>query len=230
MSSQILTKEMTKSLDTGPSFQRRKDFLGLSAQDEQALQRLHAALGEGAPGFVDGFYQHLLSFEEMRALIPDDDALARLKQQQLRYFHSLTMGRYDEAYGQDRQRVGLVHARIGLPPHWYLSAYSHYLTELLPRLASGPHAEDGAATLEALIKVVFLDIGLAIDSYIDQRDTLIAELRDYGAAFAHLPYGTLVVTAELDVVFANQAFARMTGFVPQVLHGCRLDTLMDVDS
>lgn len=210
------------------SFQRRKDFLGLTVQDEQVLQHLHEAFGEGAPGFVDSFYRHLLSFEEMRVLIPDDAALERLKAQQIRYFHSLTAGRYGEAYGNDRRRVGLAHARIGLPPSWYLSAYSHYLTELLPQLPLGQGVEDRAAALQALIKVVFLDIGLAIDSYIELRDTLIAELRDYGSAFAHLPYGTLVVTETLEVVFANQAFACLTGCTLEALQGRRLDTLMDV--
>ena len=63
--------------ETAQSFQRRKEFLSLNAQDEKALQNLHDALDGEAHGFVDGFYHHLLSFPEMRALIPDDAALAQ---------------------------------------------------------------------------------------------------------------------------------------------------------
>ncbi len=211
------------------SFQHRKEFLNLTAKDERILQGLHAALGEGAPGFVEGFYRHLLSFEEMRALIPDDDSLARLQRLQTRYFHTLTAGRYDEAYGLERQRVGLTHARVGLPPGWYLGAYSQYLTQLLPVVARlGLPADDWVAALQALVKVVFLDMGLAIDTYIALRDEMISELRDYGAAFARLPYGTVVATADLDVVFANEAFAHLAGCAPEALVGHPLGALMDV--
>lgn len=166
--------------ETAQSFQRRKEFLSLNAQDEKALQNLHDALDGEAHGFVDGFYHHLLSFPEMRALIPDDAALARLKGLHIRYFRSLTAGVYDDAYGEGRQHVGLAHAHIGLSPGWYLGGYSHYLIELLPRLARLPglRGADPAAVTQALIKVVFLDVGLTIDSYIAQRDGLIADLRE----------------------------------------------------
>lgn len=212
------------------SFERRKDFLGLTEQDERALQSLHTAFGEGAPGFVDGFYRHLLSFPEMRVLIPDEAALQRLKSLQIQYFSALTAGTYDDAYGEDRERVGLAHARIGLPPGWYLGAYSHYLTELLPKLSQMPDLgeERRTETLQALIKVVFLDMGLAIDSYITLRDSLIAGLRDYGAVFAHLPYATVVITTELEAVFANQAFAHLVGCKPDSISGRQLSTLMEL--
>ena len=83
-------------------------------------------------------------------------------------------------------------------------------------------------TFQALIKVVFLDVGLAIDSYIAHRDDLIADLRDYGAAFANLPYGTMVATSDLKVVFANRAFENLFGFAPSSLRGCPLSNVMDV--
>lgn len=102
------------------------------------MRNLDDALGDQAYGFVEGFYRHLLSFPEMRALLPDDEALDRLKALQMRYFLRLTAGTYDEAYGDERQHVGLAHARIGLSPGWYLGAYSHYLTELLPRITRLP--------------------------------------------------------------------------------------------
>lgn len=166
--------------DSHQNFQRRKDFLSITSSDEHAIQALNGALGKEAPGFVDGFYRHLLSFPEMQALIPDAAALHRLKQLHISYFRSLTVGIYDKDYGEDRQHVGLAHARIGLSPGWYVGGYSHYLTELLPRLDHLPGLDRTAtaAAMRALIKVVFLDIGLTIDSYIAQRDGLIADLRE----------------------------------------------------
>lgn len=214
-------------------FQRRKDFLSLTAEDERALRRLQGLLGDEAPGFVEAFYDHLMSFSETRALIPDEATLSRLKKLQSGYFKSLVAGVYDRTYLEDRLRVGLVHAKVGLSPGWYLGAYSHYLTDLLPRIAhgiAGVPADELLATFQALVKVVFLDVGLAIDSYIAHRDELIADLRDYGAAFANLPYGTMVATADLKVVFANRAFEKLFGFAPNSLRGCPLSNVMDVDN
>lgn len=202
-----------------PSFSMRKHFLRLDADDERALVRLHRALEDGLPALVDGFYRHLVEYPPLRALFPDAQVLQRLKRAQLTYLKRLTAGNYDESYGLDRERVGLAHARIGLPPGWYLGAYSYYLCALLPQVVELPalSSQERQAALRALTKVVFLDMGIAIDTYIDLRDQLITELRDYGAAFTHLPYGTLVVTAEMEVVFANHAFAQLLG--------CRMEQL-----
>mgnify|MGYP006202261207 CR=1 FL=1 len=53
-------------------------------------------------------------------------------------------------------------------------------------------------------------------------------LRDYGAAFANLPYGTMVATSDLKVVFANRAFEKLFSFAPNSLRGCPLANVMDV--
>lgn len=101
-------------------FQRRKDFLSLTPEDERTLRGLHSLLGDQTPGFVESFYDHLLSFGETRALIPDESTLSRLKKAQSTYFKALVAGVYDRPYLEDRLRVGLVHAKVGLSPGWYL--------------------------------------------------------------------------------------------------------------
>ena len=124
-------------MELNRDFQRRKDFLSLTPEDERTLPGLHSLLGDQPPGFVESFYDLLLSFGERRALIPDESTLNRLKKAQSTYFKALVAGVYDRPYLEDRLRVGLVHAKVGLSPGWYLGAYSHYLTELLPRVAKG---------------------------------------------------------------------------------------------
>ena len=224
-------KPKGQPLKISQDFQKRKAFLLLDQEDERALLRLYEVLGDGLPGFVDAFYRHLMSFDEMRRLLPTEQALERLKRLQVDYFQRLIAGSYDDAYGRDRERVGRAHARIGLPPGWYLGAYSHYLCELVPRVTQlgGLSAREQEAALRALVKVIFLDMGLAIDTYIALRDELIAELRDYGAAFAHLPYATLVLTADLQVVFANPAFGKLVNCRPEFLAGTVLGDCLELD-
>src|SRR5690606_6792709 len=86
----------------------------------------------------------------------------RLKHSQAEYYRRLWQGQLDEAYVLERLRIGWVHQHYGVDLKWYLGAYRLYLHELLGELLGDTPA---AACLDSLIKVVFFDIGLALDSY-----------------------------------------------------------------
>lgn len=150
--------------------QRRLQFLEFSTRDEALLAALHDEFARrGERGFfVEEFYGHLLAFDPTRALLAEDATLARLKRTQGAYFERLTAGDYDFDYLLDRLRIGVVHERIGLTPQWYIGAYSKYLT-LLARRVRDYYRDDPEKTLDtlaALLKIVFYDVGLAIDAYI----------------------------------------------------------------
>ena len=117
---------------------------------------------------VAGFYQHLLRFPELAALLhAEPERLERLKQMQRAYFLDLTEGRFDDQYFETRLRVGDAHQRVGLRPPWYLGAFAVYLRlairALVTELGEG---ERLLPAIEALVKVVFLDMSLAMNTYI----------------------------------------------------------------
>jgi len=146
---------------------RRKAFLEFDEIDVNLLTALHARLQDVSRRFVDDFYTHLTKFEETRRFIPDAPSIERLKRTQAAYFDSLTAGDYGPEYIFHRLRVGVVHQHIGLEPKWYIGAYSKYLAGLLPELGQqlGKDHEAFIATCQALIKIVLLDMGLALDTY-----------------------------------------------------------------
>jgi signal transduction histidine kinase len=93
--------------------------------------------------------------------------LERLKAMQRAYFLELTEGRLDDEYFETRLRVGDVHQRVGLRPAWYLGAFALYLRLALRALvAETDEGERLLPAIEALIKVVFLDTSLAMNTYI----------------------------------------------------------------
>ena len=149
-------------------WQVRKDYLSLTEEDETALKQLVPMMTQHAEGLVEAFYRHLLQFPETRKLLSDELIATRLKEAQKRYLLSLVTGPYDEAYRADRLKIGEVHNRIGLTPQWYLGAYALYLNLLHPLIFK--EFQDRPAQCQflriALTKVVFLDIGLAIEAYI----------------------------------------------------------------
>lgn len=146
----------------------RKDYLLLTAEDEQALTSLQPLMARHVEELVEAFYGHLLQFADTRKLLSDELIATRLKDAQKRYLMSLVGGSYDERYRDDRLRIGQVHDRIGLTPQWYLGAYALYLNLLQPLLFREfrSHPDQFNFFRMALTKVVFLDIQLAIEAYL----------------------------------------------------------------
>lgn len=211
---------------------RRKAFLEFTDDDVARLRTLHEALRTLAPDFANAFYTHLLAFEETRALLPDAQTLERLKRTQAAYFDSLTAGDYGPDYILHRLRVSVVHQRVGLAPEWYLGAYSKYLAGLLPELWQrlGKNPEAFVATCQALIKIVLLDMGLAIDTYIQADRQTILALKEYAdIVFASIPDGLLVLSPDLTVLSANRAFLERFELTENAVRGRYLMEVLAAD-
>ena len=46
----------------------------------------------------------------------------------------ITDGVFDDAYFEDRLRIGKTHERVGLSPRWYLLGYNIYFKLFVPRI------------------------------------------------------------------------------------------------
>lgn len=158
----------------------RKEFLELRQDDVERLTNIRELAAAYADPVIQGFYKHLLAFEQGRAFFKDPDVLERVKQLQVEYFLDLTGGEYDLDYVKNRLGIGTVHERIGLPFKLYLGMYSWYLRAVAVRLFQAfPKDPDKAlAVLLSLTKLVFLDLGLAMDTYLFQREQTIRKQQE----------------------------------------------------
>ncbi|HTN51607.1 MAG TPA: protoglobin domain-containing protein [Anaeromyxobacter sp.] len=159
---------------------RRKAFLELRDEDVEALKGLREIARKYVDPVVEDLYRHFLSFEETRAFFRDPAALERVKRLQKDYFLRLTEGDYGSDYVSNRLRIGTVHERIELAPKWYLGAYSFYLRAMALRLLEA-YRQDPERALRSflpLMKLVFLDIGLAVDTYIHAREITLRKQQE----------------------------------------------------
>jgi PAS domain S-box-containing protein len=159
----------------------RKQWLNLHAEDEQLIKmELDALLRDHVDDLMDKMYAHFLSFEETRSFFPNQTILLRAKNAQGEYFRRLTQGDYSSDYVRERVRVGSTHHRIELDPKWYLGAYNHAFGLMLPRITehfiSDPEKLNKA--ISALQKIMFFDMGLAIESYIGTKEFYLRKHRD----------------------------------------------------
>lgn len=146
---------------------QRQAFLDLTDTDAANVRDLRFAFQEQTRTFAERFYEHLLRHPQTAALLQDPRQLEHLKTLQTDYFAQLLDGVFDAAYFEGRLRVGLAHQQVGLEPVWYLGAYNQYIQLTFPVFARafGNNLEKVLPLLLSLVKVIFLDIGLALGTY-----------------------------------------------------------------
>jgi diguanylate cyclase (GGDEF)-like protein/PAS domain S-box-containing protein len=197
----------------------RQAFLEFTETDVALLKELHGQLALQQDVFSESFYAHLQRFPEMLPLLGDSAKLERLKRTQAKYFNQLTEGCYDRQYIENRLHVGLIHQRVGLTPKWYMSAYCKYLSDTLPVILQqsndAPDQDEAArnkrlASYRALLKIIFFDMGLALDTYFHSEHQALAMARGYtDQIVANMPLGFVVLDSEHKIRLANHAVLRM---------------------
>lgn len=169
---------MGQSRTPAEDWRQRLAFLGLGDEDLTHLERLRPLIEDQADGLVSAFYRHLLSFEPARALLRDPEVKERLLEKQREYLLSLSGPKLDEDYELERRLIGGAHMRVGVEPRWYLGAYAHYASLLIPliREAFKPEPAKAEATTVSLIKLLLLDAQLAMETYIERREEQLEHL------------------------------------------------------
>lgn len=185
----------------------RKDFLEFGDEDVEALVAVHEMAQTYADPVIEDFYQHLLSFPQGRSFFQDPAVLSRVKQAQRNYFLDLTRGEYGPEYVRNRLRIGAVHQRIGLPFQIYLGMYNWYLRTVANHFfeANSKNPAQALKLLLSLTKLVFFDIGLAMEVYLRTIEEQQEAIKELSTPVLQLREGLLI----LPIVGAlNSARAR----------------------
>lgn len=161
----------------------RKLWLKISGEDEKVIEtQIDKFMRGRVDTLMDLMYEHFLSFEKTRRFFPNEEVLKRAKSAQAKYFERLTQGDYGQDYVKERLRVGSTHHRIDLDPKWYLGAYNSALLFIIPQILKAhldeAKREQVMTPLSALLKIIFFDMGLAIESYIIAKEQAIRQQRD----------------------------------------------------
>ncbi|MCA1805280.1 MAG: diguanylate cyclase [Xanthomonadaceae bacterium] len=143
------------------------ELLGLSECPEDSAGLLHGrVLGGGvAEQVVAAFFERLLDHEPARRLLSSFD-VERLRHTQLDYLNSFGVDYASEAYFEQRLRVGIAHARVGVPLSLYLTAYSLLQSLILERVSRTELTpEQGRGVAAFVLRITALDIALATEVY-----------------------------------------------------------------
>ncbi|HYD67832.1 globin-coupled sensor protein [Azospirillum sp.] len=158
-------------------------FLGIDAETRRLLPELSTVVDGCIDTALTDFYAHVARFPGVNALFRDPSRQRHAQEMQKAHWRRLFAGRLDEDYARSVHRIGDAHARIGLAPHWYMSAYGLTLARLLAaiekhcrrRFASAAGCERMTAMMSAAVRLSVLDMNLSVDAYLQRMEERHAE-------------------------------------------------------
>jgi signal transduction histidine kinase len=165
------TQRRLRSVPNAATPAERADYFQYGPEQRALLAALRPTFEKHAEGLVADFYRHLLSFPATRDVLRDPAVTKRLLAVQREYLISLAGPDIDAAYVARRHKIGEVHARLGIEPSWVLGAYNLYLSLLLPVIIDAVRdPEPLRGSLQALQRLLALDVSLVVDSYVERHE------------------------------------------------------------
>lgn len=142
----------------------RLQWLQLDAADQAiALQLQEEVIQPHATEIIEDFYSWLLTLDEARKILADDELIAQLRMSQRQYLLSLGIDFAKPDYFETRLRVGQAHVWVGLSLGLYQSAY-RYLGQLIVERIDLQHG-NAVQLIKFMHKIIALDMSLAIETY-----------------------------------------------------------------
>jgi methyl-accepting chemotaxis protein len=156
----------------------RLAFLDVNADECAIVAKFLPIMSVKMPEILGGFYDQMRRYPAMAGLFDGDAGMARAGSLQQKHWERLFLGKFDDEYFSSVRRIGAVHSRIGLEPRWYIGGYAYTTARLFETAVEttirgwGTSASKGELNrlLSAVIKVILLDIDLAISSYLEEND------------------------------------------------------------
>jgi rsbT co-antagonist protein RsbR len=149
---------------TASEIDARKGYVGLTAEDAQALQRARSAVQGAVDPLVDGFFGYLAKLPEARGLITSPELLAAARRHKRDHVLAIVGGDYGATYVEQRVALAQIYSRAGLEIAVFLGAFNHLIAAMEPLVGAGD---------ASLNKIACFDVGLIVDVLVHQRERVI---------------------------------------------------------
>ncbi len=159
--------------------EERLRFLSIDDKTIQQIRQAKDILEPAMDEVLDNLYSHILDEPELQPLFADKSEIDKAQAAQKQHWiESLFIGKYDNAFYERTSRIGRVHARIGLTPNWYIGGYNRMLCEFIDLIYKhyAYKAEEAIPIIQAISKIIYLDMDLVINCYLDAKDESIRRM------------------------------------------------------
>jgi methyl-accepting chemotaxis protein len=208
-----------------PDVSKRLSFMDLGQAERGEISALGDLLARELPKALDKFYTKIKSTPETASFFSSDSHVSGAKKAQLGHWSNIARGDFSEDYAGKVRKIGMVHARIGLEPQWYIGGYALLLDHLIkaaieenfPKgriFSKRPvEADELGGMLGSLAKAVLLDMDLAISVYIDQKEQAVQ--RSQQQALDEATAVSTVFSKAISAMASKQLDYRITDDLPE---------------
>ena len=138
--------------------------------DEENLKTLKPFAEKYQGQFIEELYSYLANFKDMNTYLPNEKIQATHKEKLRNWFLSLFSGKYDSAYLRKLYKIGEIHVKIGLPPH-YVSSTMNFVRRFFHenvRQEMGP-TQEGDTLLKSVNKILDLNLDVMTSAYREEE-------------------------------------------------------------
>ncbi|MDE8650318.1 methyl-accepting chemotaxis protein [Novosphingobium album (ex Liu et al. 2023)] len=186
----------------GPARERHASIAPLAGEHYRHFPRLRRAIEKHAPAALRALYARIEATPALRQLLPTREMRDRARSAQLSHWLKLFSGPFDRHAAERSEKIGLVHARVGLTPDYYVTSYAFVLEEVITalmarRLVTPFNSRSTGRMIAALVKTALHDMSHALDAYfIAESEARSRALDSMSHALAELAKGNLQTQLE----------------------------------
>jgi PAS domain S-box-containing protein len=154
-------------------FEEMKRYVRWGDRDAHALRELAPLAAPHFRSIAEEFYERVREHEGAHDVFRDEAQIERLKVTLVRWMETLCSGPHDQAYYEERAKIGRVHVRIGLPQRYMFTAMA-LIRVALERYADG--TTDAVRTREALHRIVDLELAIMLETYREDSEARLQRI------------------------------------------------------
>ncbi|MPT48232.1 MAG: globin-coupled sensor protein [Sphingobium sp.] len=168
-------------------------FTTLSDENYRAFPKVKALIERYGDTALETLYGQIANHEHTSALLSTVEQRMRARKAQLNHWLELFSGRFDDAALARCNRIGEVHAQIGLSPSLYIGGYAMVLEEVITHtLGRSVMNRRASNVIGTLVKTALLDMSAALQAYFAAEEKARAATIDsVGDAMARVATGDL---------------------------------------
>lgn len=155
---------------------RKLQFFGIDQQDYERFPHILKALRAHAPQALDRLYEQIAATPETARFFGSRQAMHHARDKQIEHWAGMFSGQVSDSYLASAERIGNVHARIGLEPGWYIGAYAAVLERIISGMFSGVGGAIGAKkksrAVGTMVKMALLDMEVALSTYFKAEEAV----------------------------------------------------------
>jgi signal transduction histidine kinase len=179
----------------GQDFAELLRFMRHEFRDRATLRKHRDTIEAAIVPAIAEFYEQIRRTSSARGFFSEETQMRRAQEAQKSHWARALFAEHDEHYSASVERIGRVHAKIGLEPHWYMAGYSIIVESCIRGVVAEfshrggtARAEDAyelADTIAALVKCAMLDMSVVLSAYLSAAEEASAAKSRFLANMSH---------------------------------------------